>query len=118
MTTVPAARQTSGLPKATVGDTLGMVADVIIPTVAKGALIRRPTVVALAERLDLDRRAVRRMQRLRERYGDGPLLLRIPGRSQAVILAPEDVRHVLDGSPKPFAAASDEKRSALAHFQP
>lgn len=39
-------------------------------------------------------------------------------RRQAVILAPEDVRRVLDGSPEPFATASDEKRAALAHFQP
>jgi cytochrome P450 len=110
-------RQTS-LPTATLGETLGALAEVIIPTVAKGVIIRRPNVVAMAERLDLDKRAVRRMQRLRNKYGTGPLLLRIPIRSQALILAPEHVHRLLEGSPEPFATATDEKRAALAHFEP
>lgn len=108
----------SGLPKATVRETLGVLADVIGPTMAKGVVIRRPKVMAVAERLDLDRRAVRRVQQLRDKYGRGPLLLRIPGRSQAVILHPEHVRRVLDESPQPFATASTEKRATLAHFEP
>jgi cytochrome P450 len=106
------------LPKATLGETLAVLADVILPTLAKGVLIRRPPVVALAERLGLDRRAVRRLQRLRDRYGTGPLLLRLPVRNQAVILEPAHVCLVLDGSPEPFAVASSEKRAALGHFQP
>jgi cytochrome P450 len=106
------------LPTATLGETLGVLADVIVPTVAKGVIIRRPTVVGLAERLDLDRRAVRRVQRLRNRYGEGPLLLRIPLRSQAVVLSAEHVHRVLDETPEPFATATQEKRAALAHFQP
>jgi len=66
----------------------------------------------------LDAKAVKRMQALRDKYGPGPLRLRIPFRSQAVILSAEDARMVLEGSPEPFAAASLEKRSALNHFQP
>jgi hypothetical protein len=118
MTAISTTSLRPGLPTATISDTLAVVADVILPTVAKGPVIRRPRMVALAEWLDLDRRAVRRMQRIRDRYGSGPLLLRIPGRSQAVILAPEHVHRVLDGSPEPFAAASIEKRAALSHFEP
>jgi cytochrome P450 len=106
------------LPRATLLDTLGAIAGVVIPTLAKGVIIRRPPMVALAERLDLDARAVRLMQQLRDRYGSGPLLLRIPVRSQAVILSPEHVRRVLDETPEPFATASLEKQAALAHFQP
>lgn len=75
--------------------------------------------VALAERLELDRRAVRRIQQLRDRYGSGPVMLRTPpGRTQALILAPEHVHRVLEGSPKPFSTASSEKRAALSHFEP
>jgi hypothetical protein len=74
--------------------------------------------VALAALLHLDRRAIRRLQRLRDTYGAGPLLLRLPVRNQVVLLAPEHVDRVLEGSPEPFATASSEKRSALAHFQP
>jgi cytochrome P450 len=106
------------LPKATVLDTLAVLAGVIIPTVAKGPIIRRPKVVAIAERLDLDRRAVKRLQRMRNRYGPGPLLLRIPIRTQAVVLSPEHVRRVLHESPEPFATATREKKEALAHFEP
>lgn len=108
----------SELPRATVLDTLAFAADVLGPALGKGDIIRRPRVVELAARLDLDRRAVRRHQRLRDRYGPGPLLLRIPGRSQAVILAPEHVHRVLDESPEPFATDSSEKRASLSHFEP
>jgi cytochrome P450 len=107
-----------GLPKASVLDTLALALDVFAPSVAKGAIIRRPPMVALAEQLELDRRAVRRMQKLRNKYGDGPLMLRLPIRKQAVVFAPEHVRRVLDESPEPFATASSEKRAALSHFEP
>ncbi|AHG88725.1 cytochrome P450 [Gemmatirosa kalamazoonensis] len=106
------------LPTASLADTLGVLADVVLPTLAKGVIIRRPRAIAIAERLDLDRRAVRRLQRLRDRYGAGPVLLRLPGRVQAVVLAPEHVRRVLAATPEPFAAASSEKRAALSHFEP
>jgi cytochrome P450 len=106
------------LPVATLRDTLGVIAEVVLPTVAKGVIIRRPRVMAAADWLELDRRAIRRMQRLQETYGPGPLCLRLPGRSYSVILSPDDVHRVLEGSPEPFATAAAEKQAALAHFQP
>lgn len=107
------------LPRASTAETLGVLADVVVPTLAKGVILRRPKVVAVAERFELDRRAVRRMQRLRDRYGAGPLMLRLPpGREQAVLLAPGHVGRVLDATPDPFSAASSEKRAALSHFEP
>jgi hypothetical protein len=96
----------TSVPKATLHETLGIAMDVVIPTVAKGVIIRRPKVVGLAERPDLDRRAVRRMQRLRDTHGTGPLLLPVPFRRYAVILDPEHVHRVLEHSPEPFATAS------------
>jgi cytochrome P450 len=74
--------------------------------------------LAIADRLDLDRRAIRGMQRLRREYGSGPVLLRIPGRSLAVIIDPEDVHRILAESPEPFATATPEKTASLAHFEP
>src|SRR5207249_257518 len=59
-----------------------------------------------------------RMQSIRNRYGTGPLLLRIPWRSVALILNPDDVHRVLAHSPEPFATETPEKRAALAHFEP
>lgn len=108
----------SSLPRASVRDTLAVVTDIVAPNVAKGVILRRPSMVRLAERLKLDERGVRRMQKLRRRYGEGPLMLRVPGRSQALVLAPDDVHRVLAESPVPFSTASTEKRAALAHFEP
>jgi cytochrome P450 len=107
-----------GLPKASIRDTLAFMIDVFLPTIVKGVIIRRPAMVELAERLNLDRSAIRHMQRLRRKYGAGPLMLRLPLRSQAVILAPEHVHRVLEQSPNPFDPASSEKRAALAHLEP
>jgi hypothetical protein len=89
-----------------------------MPNLAKGVVIRRPRAVAMAEKMELDRRAVRRMQKLQNRYGAGPLMRRLPRRAQALILDPDHVRRVLEHSHEPFATASSEKHSALAHFEP
>ncbi|MCB4823300.1 cytochrome P450 [Roseicella aerolata] len=106
------------IPVASIADTTAALAEVVLPTFAKGVIIRRPKVMRLAERMDLDRRAVRRMQKLRETYGDGPLMLRLPLRNQALILSPGDVQRVLEGTPHPFSPASAEKTAALAHLEP
>jgi cytochrome P450 len=106
------------LPTASVADTLKIVAQVAVPNIAKGPIIRRQAVMERAERYGFDTAAVRLLQRMRSKYGKGPLLLRLPFRSQAVLLDPDHVRRVLDESPDPFATASTEKQAALAHFEP
>jgi len=112
------ANRTRSLPMATVRDTMAILAEVVTPVVGKGVIIRRPRMVGAAERFGLDDRAVRRMQRIRDSYGTGPLMLPVPLRAQAILLAPEHVHRVLEHSPEPFATASSEKRAALAHFEP
>lgn len=109
---------TGNLTRASLSDTLSVLADIVLPNLAKGVIIRRPTVVGLAERLNIEKRSVRTMQKLRDKYGSGPLILRIPNRTQALILDPTDVKHVLEGTPEPFATATKEKEAALDHFQP
>lgn len=99
-------------------DTLRVIAGVIVPTIAQGAVLRRPKVLALAERLDADRRAGGVLRAVRERYGPEPLLLRIPGRSVALVLSGLDVARILRESPETFSASTVEKRAALGHFQP
>jgi cytochrome P450 len=106
------------LPRATLGDTLAFLAEVAGPVIAKGPIVRRPGMVALAGKLALDRRGLTRMQRLSERYGRGPLMMRLPDRPTAVTLSAEHVARVLDQTPEPFATASSEKVAALAHFEP
>lgn len=106
------------LPKATLAETLMVAAEVLAPILGQGVIIRRPRVLKLADKLDLNRRAVKRLQQLRNKYGTGPLMLAIPGRSLALILSEEHIRRVLDETPEPFATATLEKRAALSHFQP
>lgn len=109
------------LPRASLADSLSATARVLLPTVAKGTIIRRPFAVGLAERFELDAKAVREMQRLSDRYAPGPLLMRNPLRPHrhiALLLTPEHVHRVLEESPVPFATAALEKKGALSHFQP
>ena len=106
------------LPTAGLNGSLGVALGVIGPSLAQGVIIRRPRMVALVERLDLERRAIRRMQALRRRH-DGPLLIGpVGGRRWALLLTPDDVRRVLDETPEPFATSTLEKRAALSQFQP
>jgi cytochrome P450 len=106
------------VPTASPVDTLKVLAAVMGPTIAKGAIARRPRVLAAAQRLDTDARAVQVLARLRDEHGGGPLMLPIPGRRTTFVLEPDDVHRVLDGSPVPFRLDTREKRGALEHFQP
>ena len=49
------------LPSIGVADTIGLVMSVVMPTFAKGVIIRRSRMVGLAEALGLDRKAVERV---------------------------------------------------------
>ncbi|NUT52896.1 MAG: cytochrome P450 [Saccharothrix sp.] len=91
---------------------------VLLPTLAKGVIVRRPGVMALAERFQADAAAVATLKGFRERYGPEPLRLRVTGRSVALVLDAADVSRLLAESPSPFALATREKKAALAHFQP
>ena len=106
------------LPAASAPDTALLLLGVLLPTLVKGPIIRRPWAVGLAARLDLDTRAAGIVRRIHMKYPDGPLMLKLPIRKQAIVLAPGDANTVLAQSPEPFTAASSEKRAALSHFQP
>ena len=111
-------RGRASVPTASAADTLAAVSEIVAPVLARGVIIRRPGAVRLEQALDLDGRAIRRMQRLRDVYGDGPLLLKLPVRDLALVLSPDHVKRVLGESPVPFSPANLEKRGALGHFQP
>jgi cytochrome P450 len=106
------------LPIASSLDAARAVRDILLPVVTQGAIQRRPTMSLLSERLRTDERALARIRRLRDTYGAGPLLLRLPGRTIGLVLDPNHVHRLLAGTPDPFAAATTDKRGALRHFQP
>ncbi|MBT2491508.1 cytochrome P450 [Streptomyces sp. ISL-96] len=113
-----AARRTSTPARASARDTARVAALVALPALAGGVVLRRKQGVALAARLDADRRAVKLLNELRGRYGPGPLHLRVAGRDVALPLSAEDAQRVLEETPEPFSPAAREKRAALGHFQP
>lgn len=104
--------------KASLLDDGRVFASGIAPTVAKGIIKRRPSVEALAQNHSLDTAALELLQDLRRKYDSEPLLVSILFRSQVIVLDPRDLDQVLSGTPEPFASASEEKRSALRHFEP
>ncbi|CAM01397.1 cytochrome P450 [Saccharopolyspora erythraea NRRL 2338] len=118
MTPKVSAALTTGVRTASPTDTARVAAQVVLPALATGVISRRPRVMALAERLRADRRAVGLLRELRSRYGAGPLRLRVPGRDVVLVLSPEHVRRVLVSDAESFTPANREKQAALGHFQP
>ncbi|PKS12442.1 hypothetical protein jhhlp_000648 [Lomentospora prolificans] len=104
--------------EASVLDTMRVMNTVVAPTLAKGVIKRRPSVEALAQHRALDTKAIELLQDLRHKYGNGPLYLRFPFRSQVLLLDPEHVAQVLAETPAPFTSATKEKVSALEHLEP
>jgi cytochrome P450 len=90
----------------------------VLPNVLQGLFRRRPRIVAVATRLDLDRHAAGTLAALRQRYGDGPVWVRVLTSRVLLALSVEDVRRILEGAPQPFAADPDAKRRGMSHFQP
>src|SRR5215216_2715140 len=104
----------SSVPRVSLRETGGLGTDVLLPLLARGVILRRKRIVGLLDRLDADRRPIRRMGILRDRYGRGPVLMRLLGRDIVLMLAAEDVRRVLAQTPEPFAAAKrGEARRAV-----
>jgi cytochrome P450 len=91
---------------------------IVLPTWVQGIFRRRPMATALVGRGKLDFKSIQLLRRLRRKYGDGPLVIRGPFKSYALLLSARDAAHVLQNAPQPFSPASREKRTALSHFEP
>ena len=99
-------------------ETVRVLTSVLLPQVARGAIVRRPLMSGLVATLDADRKAADVLREMRERHGDDPLPLRLAGRRAALVLSEQDVRRLLEETPEPFSPGGREKTGALAHFQP
>ncbi|AXB43763.1 cytochrome P450 [Amycolatopsis albispora] len=107
-----------GLTTLPVTDAARVLTGVALPTLAAGVIKRLPPMMKVAEKLRVDESADRVLRRLRDRHGDGPLLIKAPGRTFALPLSSADAGRVLAESPSPFHPANLEKTAALSHFQP
>ncbi len=106
------------LPSASPTESMRFTLQVMAPNVAQGLFRRRPRAVAVAARLGTDGQAIGVVEGIRRAHGEGPVWVRVGRGRMLLVLAREDVRRVLEGSPESFAADPEAKRKGMAHFQP
>lgn len=105
-----------GLPAASLGESLGVLATGVVPGLVRGLFAPRKRAMKLLTALDADRRAVEVLATLRERHpGEGVRLL---GGRLVVLWGPQAIRQVLDRSAYEYASDSGAKGKGMSHFQP
>ncbi len=105
-------------PHASLLEGVRFTAQIAVPNVIQGLFRRRRSAVALAARTGADSLAASFMASLKRSYGDGPLWIRVAKDEVLLLLGRDPIRRVLEGSPDPFAADPEPKRTAMSHFQP
>jgi cytochrome P450 len=105
-------------PHASTVEGVRFTAQVGIPNVVQGIFRRRAQVVKVASRAGVDGLAVGFMKGLRRSYGDGPVWIRVAKDEALLVLGAEQIKHVLGGSPDPFASDPPPKKKGMEHFQP
>jgi hypothetical protein len=105
-------------PRASLLEGIRFTAQVAVPNVIQGLFRRRRSAVAVATRTGADGLAVGFVASLKRSYGDGPVWIRVAKDEGLLLLGRGPIRRVLEGSPDPFAADPEPKRSGMSHFQP
>ena len=105
-------------PRASLLEGIRFTAQVAVPNVIQGLFRRRRTAVAIATRTGADGLAISFMAGLKRSYGEGPLWIRVAKDEALLLLGRGPIRRALEGSPDPFAADPEPKKSAMSHFQP
>jgi hypothetical protein len=108
----------SELPSASLVENVRLNSLVFVPNAVRGIFRLRPTAVAAATKTDVDRWALGLLEGIRRAHSPGPVWVRVVRDPALLVLAREDVRTVLDGSPDPFAPDPEAKRKGMGHFQP
>jgi hypothetical protein len=105
-------------PRASLLEGIRFTAQVAVPNVIQGLFRRRRTAVAIATRTGADGLAISFMAGLKRSYGEGPVWIRVAKDEALLLLGRGPIRRALEGSPDPFAADPEPKKSAMSHFQP
>jgi hypothetical protein len=108
----------AGFPRASLLEGVRFTAQVAVPNVIQGLFRRRRTAAAIATRTGADGLAIGFMSGLKRSHGEGPLWIRVAKDEALLLLGREPIRRALEGSPDPFAADPEPKKSAMSHFQP
>jgi hypothetical protein len=105
-------------PRASLLEGIRFTAQVALPNVIQGLFRRRRTAAALASRTGAEGLAVSFMASLKRSYGEGPVWIRVVKDEALLLLGEAPIRRALEGSPDPFAADPEPKKSGMSHFQP
>lgn len=105
-------------PHASLLEGIRFTAQVAVPNVAQGLFRRRRTIAAVAGHTHADSLAIGFMEGLKRSYGEGPVWIRVGASEALLVLGRGPIRHVLEGSPDPFAADPEPKKSSMERFQP
>ena len=105
-------------PRASLLEGIRFTAQVAVPNVIQGLFRRRRTAVAIATRTGADALAVGLVAALKRSHGEGPVWVRVARDEALLLLGRAPIRRVLEGSPDPFAADPEPKKSGMSHFQP
>jgi cytochrome P450 len=106
----------SGLPEASLAESLQFVALVLLPTLARGLFSPRPKVARKLADVDADGRAISLLAEIRRNHGgEGARLL---GGRLVVLWGSDAIREVLDHSADVYASDSGAKGKGMSHFQP
>ncbi len=108
---------TSGLPRASLLENARFTLTYLLPSMLRGIAIPLPFWTELATRFDTGRGAAT-VERLTERYGGRPVMLRGVGGPTLVVLAAEDVRRVLESPVSTYGMNAAEKQRLFSPFAP
>lgn len=105
------------IPSASLLDSLRYNLAQTYPAYLQGLFTRRRFWVSFWARLDSDRRVVKRLTRMREKYG-AQVYVNVGGNKTLLLLDPAGAEHVLKNSPEIYGSDPDAKRRGMSHFQP
>jgi len=108
---------TAGIPRASVGESLRFTLTYLLPSLLKGIAIPMPFWTELATRFDQGR-GVATVERLTQRYGGRPVILKSVGGQTLLVLSADDVRRVLESPVAVYGMNAAEKRRLFALFAP
>ena len=108
--------ETSGLPEASLPESLQFVATGLLPSVGRGLFAPRKRMMKVLTRLNTDAKAISVLSKIRDEHGgQGVKLL---GGKIVVLWGPDAIRAVLDNSADAFDSGSGAKEKGMSHFQP
>jgi len=108
---------TSGLARASFSENVRFTLTYLLPSMLRGIAIPLPFWTELATRFDTGR-GVATVERLTERYSGRPVMLKSVLGQTLLVLAPGDVRTILDSPVSVYGMNAAEKRRLFSPFAP